>query len=119
MAVAMKTVAAVAVAMFVKYQVIMMTGGTPTEGISSVAMQQAGLGVILTVLLIATPPIAAMFFSGTLANFSAYSQFGQAQARDKAGNPVGSSGGYAPPASRSQDRNEDPAPSPMRDQQVR
>ena len=96
----MKTVAAVAVAMFVKYQVIMMTGGTPTEGISSVAMQQAGLGVILTVLLIATPPIAAMFFSGTLANFSAYSQFGQAQARDKAGNPVGSSGGYAPPSSR-------------------
>ncbi len=52
-------------------------------------MQQAGLGVILTVLLIATPPIAAMFFSGTLANFSAYSQFGQAQARDRAGNRVG------------------------------
>ena len=108
MAVAMKTVAAVAVAMFVKYQVIMMTGGTPTEGISSVAMQQAGLGVILTVLLIATPPIAAMFFSGTLANFSAYSQFGQAQARDKAGNPVGSSGGYVAPVGT--DRADTPPP---------
>ena len=94
-AVAMKMVAVVAIAMFVKYQVI-MGGVGATEGISSVAMQQAGLGVILTVLLIATPPIAAMFFSGALANFSAYSQFGQAQARDKAGNPVGSGGSYAP-----------------------
>ena len=88
-AVAMKMVAVVAIAMFVKYQVI-MGGVGATEGISSVAMQQAGLGVILTVLLIATPPIAAMFFSVTLANFSAYSQFGQGQARDNAGNPVGS-----------------------------
>lgn len=98
-AVAMKLVGVVAVAMFVKYQIIMAaSAGVGSAGISSVAMQQAGLGVILTVLLIATPPIAAMFFQGTLASFSAYSQFGQAQARDSAGNPVGvgaASGGSA------------------------
>lgn len=86
--VAMKMVAVVALAMFVKYQII-MNGAAAGEGINSIAMQQAGLGVILTVLLIATPPIAAMFFNGTLANFSAYSQFGQGQARDRQGNPVG------------------------------
>lgn len=96
-AVAMKMVGVVALAMYVKYQIVMQGAGV-TEGINSVAMQQAGLGVILTVLLIATPPIAAMFFSGTLANFSAYSQFGQAQARDAQGNPVGN-GGYRPSSS--------------------
>ncbi len=86
--VAMKMVAVVALAMFVKYRII-MDGASAGEGINSIAMQQAGLGVILTVLLIATPPIAAMFFNGTLASFSAYSQFGQGQARERNGTPVG------------------------------
>lgn len=49
-------------------------------------------------MLIACPPIAAMFFQGTLSNVATmYSQFGAAsgQARDPAGNPVGSSAGYS------------------------
>lgn len=103
-AVAMKMVAVVALAMFVKYQIIMQGSGV-TEGMNSVAMQQAGLGVILTVLLIATPPIAAMFFQGTLANFSAYSQFGQGQARDSVGNPVGGGGAYASPSQKPAEQN--------------
>ncbi len=31
----------------------------------------------MTVLIISTPPMAAMFFQGTVGNFMTYSQFGQ------------------------------------------
>lgn len=47
-----------------------MLGQDFTEGISSQAMQQGGLGMILTTLIVTTPPIAAMFFQGTLGHFS-------------------------------------------------
>lgn len=39
------------------------------------AMQQGGLGLILTVLIVTAPPMAASFFSGVLGQFSAYNQF--------------------------------------------
>ena len=42
------------------------------DGMTSQAMQQGGLGMILTVLIITTPPMAAMFFQGTLGQFGAY-----------------------------------------------
>lgn len=44
--------------------------------ISSLAMQQGGMGLILTTLIVTAPPMAAMFFQGTLGNFIAYSQIG-------------------------------------------
>lgn len=46
------------------------------EGINSMAMQQGGLGLILTVLIISAPPMAAAFFQGTLGQFLAHSQLG-------------------------------------------
>lgn len=46
------------------------------EGFTSQAMQQGGMGLILTTLILTTPPMAAMFFQGTLGNFMAYSQIG-------------------------------------------
>ncbi|MGY0506057.1 hypothetical protein ACW11F_12410, partial [Luteimonas sp. e5] len=49
-------------------------------------------------MLITCPPMAAMFFQGTLGHaVTMYSQFGAqgGQARDPAGNPVGG-GGYRP-----------------------
>ncbi len=46
--------------------------------ISSLAMQQGGMGLILTTLIVTAPPMAAMFFQGTLGNFVAYSQIGGA-----------------------------------------
>lgn len=49
--------------------------GANQEGISSMAMQQGGLGLILTVLIVTAPPMAASFFSGVLGQFSAYNQF--------------------------------------------
>lgn len=46
-----------------------------TQGMSSQALQQGGLGLILTVLIISAPPMAAMFFQGVLGQFSSYNQF--------------------------------------------
>jgi len=50
--------------------------GAGPEGVSSMAMQQGGMGVVLTMLIISAPPMAAAFFQGTLGNFMAFSQFG-------------------------------------------
>ena len=46
------------------------------EGISSMALQQGGLGLLMTVLIVSVPPIAASFFQGTAGNFLTYSAFG-------------------------------------------
>lgn len=42
-------------------------------GLREAAMQMAGLGLILTTMLITCPPMAASFFQGVLASFSPYS----------------------------------------------
>ncbi|KRG41266.1 type VI secretion protein [Stenotrophomonas pictorum JCM 9942] len=55
-----------------KYLLDVATGG----GLSSQAMQQGGMGLILTTLILTAPPMAAMFFQGTLGSFMAYSQIG-------------------------------------------
>ncbi|MCE4360732.1 hypothetical protein LYZ92_21415, partial [Xanthomonas hortorum pv. taraxaci] len=41
------------------------------------ALQQGGLGLVLTTLIITAPPMAAAFFQGTLGQFTAYSALGQ------------------------------------------
>jgi len=48
--------------------------GDNAENLSSRAMRQGGVGLILTVLIISTPPMAAMLFNGTLGNFMPYAQ---------------------------------------------
>ena len=60
-------------------------GANFTDGMTSQAMQQGGMGLILTALIISAPPMAAMFFQGTLGQFMAFSQFGGG-----GGAPVGS-----------------------------
>ena len=45
------------------------------EGISSQALQQGGLGLLLTVLIVSAPPMAAMFFQGALGNFMPHNAF--------------------------------------------
>ncbi len=67
-----------------------------TEGMSSMALQQGGMGLILTTLILTAPPMAAMFFQGTLGTFMAYSQIGGspgAAAPGPQGQPPGSHGG--------------------------
>lgn len=52
-----------------------LLGSDFTDGMTSVAMQQGGLGLILTLLIISTPPMAAAFFNGALGQFMPFSAF--------------------------------------------
>lgn len=72
--------------------------GNGAEGLSNQALQQGGLGLLMTVLIISVPPMAAMFFQGTVGNFLHYSAFaGPASAPGPQGRPPGSYT-YAPPS---------------------
>ena len=66
-------------------------------GLTTQAMEQGGVGLLMTVLIVSVPPIAAMFFNGTLGSFVTYSMFNQAGNRmGPQGQPPGSWGrGYA------------------------
>lgn len=72
--------------------------GASSDGMTSQAMQQGGMGLILTTLILTAPPMAAMFFQGTLGGFMAYSQIGGSAAAQPGpqGQPPGS---YTPPQS--------------------
>ncbi|MDH7453090.1 type IV secretion system protein [Luteimonas composti] len=48
-----------------------------SESVTAMAMQQGGLGLILTALIVSAPPMAAMLFQGTLGQFNPYSAFNQ------------------------------------------
>jgi type IV secretion system protein VirB6 len=73
----------------------MILGGS--EDVTSMAMQQGGLGLILTTLIVSTPPIAALLFQGTLGNFSPYNAFQSQPTPGSPGNPGGTmSGNYQP-----------------------
>jgi type IV secretion system protein VirB6 len=69
-AIALKMVLAVSAAFWVgKFT------GASTEGINSMALQQGGLGLILTALIVTAPPMAAAFFQGMLGAFTPYTAF--------------------------------------------
>jgi type IV secretion system protein VirB6 len=64
------------------------------EGISSRALQSGGLGLILSILIISSPPMAAAFFNGVMGQYSSYNMIGNA-----GGAPPGAAGVGAPPVS--------------------
>lgn len=67
-----------------------------SEGLTTQAMEQGGIGLLMTVLIISAPPMAAMFFQGTLGSFMPYSSFRGVESRPgPQGQPPGS---YAPQA---------------------
>jgi len=74
--------------------------GLGAEGFTSQSMQQGGIGLLMTVLIISSPPLAAMFFQGTVGNFMHFSAFGGGMASRPGpqGQPPGSygHGGHAP-----------------------
>ncbi len=75
--VATKLVAISALAMFAAYTASgAMNDAGFGGGLSSAAVQQGGVGLLMSVLMVMAPPIAAMFFSGTLGQFAANSSFG-------------------------------------------
>jgi type IV secretion system protein VirB6 len=52
---------------------------TSSEGLSNPSLEQGGIGLLMTVLIISVPPMAGNFFQGTLGQFyfnSAFSQGG-------------------------------------------
>ncbi|MBV6787078.1 type IV secretion system protein [Xanthomonas campestris pv. uppalii] len=102
---ATKVVGAVGAAFVAKWAMNGFTG----EGISSMALQQGGLGLVLTTLIITAPPMAAAFFQGTLGQFTAYSALGQL---DRGGQPAPAAGRpYEPgaPAKNSEIQNTQPS----------
>lgn len=79
-----------------------ITGGS-AEGFTNQAMQQGGVGLLMTVLIVSTPPMAALFFNGTLGSFSHFSAFGAGATSRPGpqGQPAGSyanHGGHSPHA---------------------
>ncbi len=75
--------------------------GNNPEGVNSMALQQGGMGLILTTLIVMAPPMAASFFQGMLGQFTAYSAFGgmgRGTGADSAGRTPGTPGyaGSAP-----------------------
>ena len=72
-----------------------MTGLT-AQGFSTQAFQQGGVGLLMTALIISTPPMAAMLFNGTLGSFSPYATInggGSSGRPGPQGQPPGSYGG--------------------------
>ena len=72
--IATEMVARVAGALWVSNFASSLIGGG-TEGITSRALQQGGLGMILTLLIVTTPPMAAAFFNGVMGQFSGFNLF--------------------------------------------
>lgn len=60
-----------------------------TEGLSSLALQQGGIGLLLTVLIVSVPPMAAMFFQGVLGSALTYSAFTPGGRPGPQGQPAG------------------------------
>src|ERR1700749_1797039 len=68
--IAMRMMAAITATFAMRYLISMpgmeALGATDTtDGISSMALQQGGLGLLLTTMVISAPPMAAAFFQGT------------------------------------------------------
>lgn len=79
--VATKLVAITAAAMLAQYTLLTSpaldaAGVVPPGGLNAAAIQQGGIGLLMSVLMVTAPPMAAMFFSGTLGHFAANSSFG-------------------------------------------
>lgn len=91
--IATKMVTKIAIAFWVSGAVGQFITGE-MDGISSQALQSGGVGVILTVLIVSAPPMAAMFFQGAMGSFLPHAQVGAAGAP---GNPHSSVG--QPPGS--------------------
>jgi type IV secretion system protein VirB6 len=89
----MELTARVASALWATQFINALTGNN-SEGLSNQAMEQGGVGLLMTVLIISVPPIASMFFQGTLGNFLTYSAFGMGAASRPGpqGQPPGSYG---------------------------
>lgn len=93
-AIATKTVLAVAEAFWATALIGSIMGSDFSGGMKSTAVQQGGIGLLLTVLLISTPPMVANFFQGALGGFQSYSAISGSHAMNN-NNGWGAAGGGA------------------------
>jgi type IV secretion system protein VirB6 len=96
-AIATDTVLSVAGAFWASALLNTLMGSNFSSGLTSVAMQQGGIGMLLTVLIISTPPMVSNFFQGALGNFSPFAQISGSHAATGGGSPAsrGMGGGQA------------------------
>lgn len=94
-----KLLGAVAISFAAQFLVATALNATP-DGVSTMAMMQGGLGILMTMFLITVPAMAASFFQGTLGHFMAHSAFGRQMQPAVPGQPGAGSVPVAPaPAS--------------------
>lgn len=72
--------------------------GTASDGISSIAMMQGIVGMVLTAIILSAPPAAAMLFRGLLANFTPYAQIAGGNGASTAATPAPGSSAYPGPS---------------------
>ncbi|RZL45745.1 MAG: type IV secretion system protein [Variovorax sp.] len=80
-----------------------------TQGLTNQAMQQGGIGLLMTTLLISAPPMAAAFFGGTMGQFQSFSQMGGASQPGQQGPAGQAPGAYPPPAGHAAQGSQAPA----------
>jgi type IV secretion system protein VirB6 len=78
------------IAVGIAFWVAGWTTGASQESLTAMAMQQGGMGVILTMLIVSAPPMAAVFFNGVLGQFSAYNALNALSGSAGQGAPPGS-----------------------------
>ena len=86
-----KIVVAVAAMCIVQYVAAAALQVQPMS-VSSTAMLQGGIGLLLTLSLVTVPPMAAYFFQGTLGSYMPYSYFGGRPGALAAGERPGEAG---------------------------
>lgn len=98
-AMVMELTAGVAAAMWTT-NLLQHVFGLSSEGINQQSLQQGGLGLIMTMLILTIPPMATMFFNGTMGQFLYFSAFDRGGMPGPQGQPPGAYGrgyGYAAP----------------------
>ncbi|OOW68867.1 hypothetical protein Xmlh_13010 [Xanthomonas axonopodis pv. melhusii] len=90
-AIVLKLATKVAVALWVAKGINGLMGND-VEGLSSQAMQQGGIGMLLTVVIITMPTVAAALWQGSMGSFMHFSAFsgGGASSPGPQGQPAGS-----------------------------
>ena len=94
------------------------TASGGAAGIMQASMQQLGLGLMLSTLLITTPAMAANFFNGVMGAFSSYNHLASVGIPAPGMPPMSSYGGGATGAAGARGPNGTPAPSTSGNQKV-
>jgi type IV secretion system protein VirB6 len=87
-AIVLKMTLSVAEALWATEFIRSLAGGN-SVGLSTQAMEQGGVGLLMTVLIVSVPPMTAMFFNGTMGQFMYYSAFSRAGMPGPRGQPPG------------------------------